>query len=390
MNEDNEMKAIRKRPSKENAPESALPKTNHLLIIAIDDYKNDINPLKNPVRDAMTVKEILLEKYQFEHENIIELLNEEATRTNILDIFNLLINKLTKKDNLIIYFSGHGELIDRNNEDEAYWIPADAVNGRQSTYLDTFEVRRFFNNLNALHVLGIIDCCFSGGLVLKEISHATHRYYSKASRWILTSGVKEPVPDGSGKHSPFAASIIDTLKTNEKEDLSIINLWTLSREGVAANSYQTPLCQPLVNAGHQGGEFYFLTKDVEVLPDRLYKDGPKEGEATKGINKSTTDLKPKEKIEDLSALKAYLSKLLVMNLGKSLDLLFHLIDPNSSHHSVVLIWSGNHYNLQENIKRGIAQDVDRRYAQIRYPISSVIKDLEEDDLVSNAYEIVNQ
>jgi len=101
------------------SPNSNL-RTNHLLLIGIDDYSNGIRKLKNAVKDATDFRNILLKKYQFEKENIIELLNENATQDNISETIRSLATKLTKSDNLIIFFAGHG-IYDEVFK-EGYWI----------------------------------------------------------------------------------------------------------------------------------------------------------------------------------------------------------------------------------------------------------------------------
>ena len=53
----------------------------YLLLIAIDRYKEWL-PLKNPVKDAREIKEILLTRYYIDR--VIELYDTNATKANIL------------------------------------------------------------------------------------------------------------------------------------------------------------------------------------------------------------------------------------------------------------------------------------------------------------------
>lgn len=60
------------------------------LIIGIDDYLGDYNPLSNSVIDAESIERILKSKYKFD--NFVTLYNRQATRGNILNAFKELSN----------------------------------------------------------------------------------------------------------------------------------------------------------------------------------------------------------------------------------------------------------------------------------------------------------
>ena len=81
---------------------------NHLFLIGINKYKHHTN-LESCVKDCNDFKDILIEKFDFELSNVYELYDEEATNKRIQDAFRAYIKKLTTDDNLVIYFSGHGE-----------------------------------------------------------------------------------------------------------------------------------------------------------------------------------------------------------------------------------------------------------------------------------------
>jgi hypothetical protein len=56
--------------------------SNKLFIIGIDKYVHH-KPLNSSVRDVIDFKNILLEKYHFNEEDVYELLNEKATNINV-------------------------------------------------------------------------------------------------------------------------------------------------------------------------------------------------------------------------------------------------------------------------------------------------------------------
>ena len=372
-----------------NSTNTSTTRTNHLLIIGIDAYKNGVRPLKNAVRDAEAFKAVLMERFQFTEANCITLINEQATKKAIIKAFDQLIDKLTTDDNLLLYFSGHGELIDRVRTDKGYWIPADAVLNERDTYLPNDEIRDFFANLSAHHVFGIIDSCFSGSLLLRDLGAAAKRYYNIPSRWVMTSGMKEPVMDGSGEHSPFALSLLTQLRNYPEQAFSISELWLQMREGIVTNAKQSPLCQPIHDAGHQGGEYFFLSKDVNEVPVNLVSSvstsSQRAVEATTVNSEAPSPpvvVPEKEEIPtDLPGLKKYLKNKIVQDkLDEVFEILYSKINDDSQHQTTVMIRMSAYNGLKKDIANGIAENATMRMAQIKNAVLYVISEMEEEDL----------
>ncbi|NPA09052.1 MAG: caspase family protein [Chlorobi bacterium] len=151
-----------------NTPRNKFNGVNYLLLIAIDDYDEDItgcSPLKNPVRDAENFKKILKERYGYEEKNIINLLNEDATKDVIIETVNSMVKNMTKNDQILIYFSGHG----CGSEQTLYVAPFNCNKKKKATSF--IEIKDLFepkdpDNLDILKNFGslllIIDACHSG------------------------------------------------------------------------------------------------------------------------------------------------------------------------------------------------------------------------------------
>ncbi len=259
------------------APDAAtLPfGKNYLLVIGIDRYRH-CRPLANAVRDARALVEVLTSRFQFEPQNVIALYDEEATEANILNAFRDLVRTLTPADNLLIFFSGHGEYDDVLKE--GYWIPVDARPGAFNEYFPNARLTTILNAMQARHIVLIADSCFSGALFMQyrhSGSPALERLERDPSRWGLTSGRQEPVADGEpGQHSPFAESLIYHLKHTRKP-LPIAELCQRVTEDVLAASQQAPRGEPLRVAGHRGGQFVFhLREESRPQPLRASADQP--------------------------------------------------------------------------------------------------------------------
>jgi hypothetical protein len=235
------------------------------LIIGIDEYSGEWPMLKNAVNDAKGVAEILSSKYTFQY--MKTLYNKEATRDNILKEFEFLLQKVKENDNVLIYYSGHGEYI--QNMDKGFWVPVDASSKSISKYISNEDIRSFLTGIHSKHTLLVTDACFSGdifrGKTMTIPYENSTKYYSKmyslSSRKALTSGGVEPVLDkGKDNHSIFAWYFLQALKDNKEKYFDAGQIFDFLKIPVVNNSYQTPAYSPIRNAGDEGGQFIFIMK----------------------------------------------------------------------------------------------------------------------------------
>lgn len=230
--------------------------TNYLLIIAVDNYTS-WKPLRNPVKDAQDVRDLLIERYTFESENIFEIYNDDVTAESVIEKFEEITEVITASDNLLIYYSGHG-FYDAAF-DEGYWIPYNGVIGHKSTYIPNTTVLNYLKNINSKHTFLIADACFSGALFSDAHRGYVENAYQMKSRWGLSSGNLEFVSDGSEEdtNSPFAKYLLTYLRENIKDKLLVSEVIQYVKVTVADNTNQQPVGAPLRNVGNEGGEFIF-------------------------------------------------------------------------------------------------------------------------------------
>ncbi len=231
---------------------------NYLVVIGINNYLY-WPKLNNAIKDASDVASTLISKYNFEFDNIVMLKDEQATRSNIYNSMRGLIEKLTQQDNLLIYYSGHGYFDQLLNE--GYWVPVEAHTNSNGDYISNTEILKIINNINSQHTFLIADACFSGSLFSETTRGYSENVEKYKSRWGLVSGRLEVVSDGAlGDNSPFAKNFIGFLKQNEKDKFPASELIQYVKMKVAETSDQTPLGNPLKNAGDEGGEFIFYKR----------------------------------------------------------------------------------------------------------------------------------
>ncbi|MBD2577293.1 caspase family protein [Oscillatoria sp. FACHB-1406] len=80
------------------------------LIIGINDYIDA--PLYGCVNDAILQRQLLIHRFGFNPSDIVMVLNQDATRQNILDaVEEHLIKQAKPGDVAVLHFSGHGSLV---------------------------------------------------------------------------------------------------------------------------------------------------------------------------------------------------------------------------------------------------------------------------------------
>ncbi len=239
----------------------------YALVIGNQNYQNLTN-LKTPENDARTVADILQKKYGFKTQLLLN-----STRYEMLSALNSLRAQLTEKDNLLIYYAGHGELDPVNLR--GYWLPVDAEPENSANWISNTAITDMINVMSAKHILVVADSCYSGSLTRASIARLQpgmsntqrtkwYRTMTKAkARAVLTSGGVKPVLDSAGgSHSLFAQAFIDTLNSNEQilEGFQLYRSVQKRMKQVTArlNVEQNPQYAPIKYAGHEAGEFFFL------------------------------------------------------------------------------------------------------------------------------------
>lgn len=229
----------------------------HALVIGVQDYQF-LTKLQMAKNDTQEVAELLKGEYRY---NVTLL--EDPTRREILLSLGKLRRTLTRNDNLLIYYAGHGWL--DAEADTGYWMPVDAAEDNDIEWLSLNSVISATRAIPAKHIMIVADSCFSGkltrGLQIKmHTSDHLSKMASRKARVVLTSGGLEPVLDaGGGDHSVFAAVFLTILRDN-KGILDGTSLFSKLRRKVMLKANQTPEYSDIRKAGHEGGDFLFVRK----------------------------------------------------------------------------------------------------------------------------------
>jgi uncharacterized caspase-like protein len=248
-------------------PGGATFGTYHALVIGNNDYKK-MRRLKTAVSDAQEVARVLETQYRYKVRLLIN-----ADRYQMLSALNELREQLTEKDNLLIYYAGHGEYDEKNVR--GHWLPVDAEPNSTANWISNLQISDQLNAMTVQQLLVVADSCYSGtmtrsaqgklagGLSEEERIKLMLTMSKRRSRQVMTSGGVEPVLDSAGgQHSAFAQAFLDTLQGNAGV-LAAQELFGNVRERVVAvaervNMQQVPDFGPIKFAGHESGEFFFV------------------------------------------------------------------------------------------------------------------------------------
>jgi hypothetical protein len=228
----------------------------HALVIGNDNYRS-MPKLRTARGDAQAVAGVLEKGYGFR----VRLL-QDATRSEIMGQIAWLRKELGPRDNLLIFYAGHGVL--DAEADEGFWLPVDAERQNEANWIANADISRQLKAMEAKHVMVVADSCFSGKLLRGvSVTVPSHGYLSriakKRARVALASGGLEPVEDSTGrsKRSPFASAFINALEENQSV-MEGTQLFERVRQPVMLASDQTPEYANIRKAGHDGGDFLFV------------------------------------------------------------------------------------------------------------------------------------
>lgn len=151
-----------------NLDSESKNETNYYAIIAACSEYNDsdlnIPRFIVPPHEEWKLKIFynnLIKADNWNEENIILLINEEATNENIKNAFNEMANRVNENDVFLFSWQGHGSKIKFQGDDNyrGVIIPHDGI------YISDYELDYMFSDINSKGQFIIFDCCFSGKII---------------------------------------------------------------------------------------------------------------------------------------------------------------------------------------------------------------------------------
>ncbi|MCX7761423.1 MAG: PEGA domain-containing protein [Candidatus Kryptonium sp.] len=268
------------------------------VIIGIDNYLK-APKLRYAVKDASEVAKVLIEKFGFKSENVIQLYNEQATKEGITRAFDRIVRSAMQDDRVFIFFAGHGITVQLpDGREKGYILPYD---GSQSelitTAISTDQLNEISQLIRAKHLFFVMDACY-GGLIFaraQPLSPEAVEYVkvitTRRARKALTAGGRDQtvLDTGPGGHSVFTFYFIDAIK-NMSADLNrdgMVSTYELSEyiaPRVTAESNRTQTPEYGILAGDMGGDFVFIPVEAIVEVPVMITSEPEGAEVKIGGN----------------------------------------------------------------------------------------------------------
>jgi len=136
----------------------------YVINIGINEYQDDFWPaLKWPVSDAKKIAQSLGNNTNYNRINV-SLHNQTATSNNVKKVLNDISLDISRRDTVILYWSGHGTLAqDRSGEFVRVAVMYDTMqNNLLDTGLTHAWLRNWLENLRANKKMMIFATCHSG------------------------------------------------------------------------------------------------------------------------------------------------------------------------------------------------------------------------------------
>lgn len=225
------------------------------LLFGNNDYRAPIPPLETPIHDVEEIGKVLEKQFGYEVR-----LKKDNTKQDIIKALRQLAHDATVNDSVIIFYAGHGYLIEETKR--GYWIPLDANAKDPRNWVSNTDISQLLASIPARQILLVSDSCYSGSLTKEQkidISKTqTGEIYGLRSVLAFSSGGEEPVSDeGNDDHSIFAWSLLKELKTMEKQTHGR-EIYRRVHRTVSQEYPQEPQYGAVTSAGHaNGGEYIF-------------------------------------------------------------------------------------------------------------------------------------
>ncbi|MBF0225996.1 MAG: SUMF1/EgtB/PvdO family nonheme iron enzyme [Desulfobacterales bacterium] len=246
------------------------------LFIGINTYNDsNIEALKTSVKDAETFAQILQKKYKFK---TTLLLNDKATKDNIIKNLESFQKSIKENDSLLIYFSGYGK-IDRLY-DLGWWLPYDAINNNSSSFIDNSFFNQIISSINARHILVISDACYSEIHLSPSISLPSSKndqfyidIFNKKSRCALVSRLNSPeISPQIKNYSIFANELINIFDSAKEGILITSEILSIISPEIKKKSNNIPILGQIRGTGSQDGEFTFVFYNQDRTQDRIQEE----------------------------------------------------------------------------------------------------------------------
>lgn len=257
------------------------------IIIGVSNYesKSLLSSQKQSIHDATSLANVLSKEYGF---NVVTLFNEQATRHNIMKLFDSISENVHKEDCVLVYFVGHS-IFKRyhNNHVEGFIAPYDTdPDNITNTGISHETFVNSFKCFPAKHVCYILDTCYTGRLFRIRTAQDDTQYFktipaysrNRAAQILCASSEIADIPQVA--NGLFTKHLLNALKTMRYKTKS--HVWSNNTQFSTADQLGQFIQERVIKEsnGKQipkfgrieigDGQFMFITKasnDKSVNPE---------------------------------------------------------------------------------------------------------------------------
>ena len=192
----------------------------YALLVAINDYPAPVSPLLGCVHDLERFRAYLQNESKEFDVRIRQLVNSEATKSNVVHAFSRHFEAAGPDDVVLFYFSGHGT---REEANRVFWPIEEDRKLESIVCYDSYriedgrptfrlladkEIRYLIGTVahSSPHILTIFDCCHSGGNTRNGFIHAMGEDI-RERRVIFRERLSQAFPERRWEEFIFAGSV---------------------------------------------------------------------------------------------------------------------------------------------------------------------------------------
>jgi filamentous hemagglutinin family protein len=233
------------------------------VVVGINQYEDKRIPqLIGAVPDAHAVAQMLHKQLGYQVTVI-----RDGTKQAISLALNRLASESRAGDSVLVYYAGHGEMVDSTGF--GYWIPSDANANKPETWFSNADLNRLLARLPSKQITVISDSCYSGRFALEggvdgsASGAGIEDLLQRRAVTMMTSGGDEPVADtGKEGHSVFSWSLVEELKRMQGWERGS-RVFEGVRVAVERELPQAPQYGASLSAGHESGADFLFEKRLK-------------------------------------------------------------------------------------------------------------------------------
>jgi hypothetical protein len=141
-------------------PSAPITGNTYAVVVGIASY-DDLPRVAFADRSARSFAELVRKQFGIPPDQMISLINDDATGVRMMTRLRSMAGRLTNKDRLIVYYAGHAA--PTRDGKHTVLIPQDASDGSLDD--PAFRLDEFYQTLlrsNAKQIVVVLDTCFSG------------------------------------------------------------------------------------------------------------------------------------------------------------------------------------------------------------------------------------